>query len=102
MKSSLSIWHLLNSVKSTEKILSYLVAFLKYINLNLKHDMETKAGVSSQIKSTLIILKPHVSTEKKLALPNPTSWDWWTDCLDVRKENTHTKSNKTKNTLKNI
>ena len=34
MKSSLSIWHLLNNVKSTVKILSNFGAFLENINFN--------------------------------------------------------------------
>ena len=35
MKSSTSIWHLLQSVKSTVKISSIFVAFLKNMNFNI-------------------------------------------------------------------
>ena len=44
MKSSLSIWRLLDSVKSTMKISSNFVAFLENINYNLRNFLFSKVA----------------------------------------------------------
>ena len=69
---------------------------------NLEHDTETKAAVRSQIKSTLIILKPHVVRKSQFFPTLLLEIDGLIVWMSERKTHTHKKQQKAKNTLKNI
>ena len=57
MKSSQSIWHILNSVKSTVKILSIFVAFLENTNFNYRLRLEFQGEHSQGSGLTMCICR---------------------------------------------